>query len=587
MLRSTAQACLHSLALRRPDWHRRLRILWWRLRHRRMPPTERVEGAPDYPAYRAAVLAAAGPPECPPSGATPDCTLLLPVDGDQVPAVVRSLASVLAQQDEAWRLILLGDAASLARLKTACPLTDSRIVARPAPGDQAPSSDELARAVQASPADWFLLLAAGDELDPLALRWLRRSLSQAPDALLWYCDHEQSAPGSPAEPCFKTAWDPLRLRQQNYVGSVFCVARKPLLQALDQRPVEPALSVGPAILNQLACQLAGRRVVHLPLPLYRRQHREAAAARLHPAAAPAPEAVSVIVPSRDGLPYLAACIDSVLAEFEHTGIGGEILLVDNGSVAAETLDYFAHLVETQADRVRLLRYAAPFNFSAINNWAVEQAESEVLLLLNDDVAATEPGWLAAMLHALQPAQVGAVGARLLYPDGRLQHAGIALGPGGVAAHPGRGLHPDDPRLKDWGAACTRGVSAVTGACLLTRKSLYRQLGGLNETALSVAFNDVDYCLKVGEAGYRVVYAPAASLIHHESVSRGEEDTFAKQRRFAAEVAYMRQRWAGVIDADPFYSPHWSLLKSDLSRRWPLAPHLNRPRRGVGPPLSQV
>ena len=292
--------------------------------------------------------------------------------------------------------------------------------------------------------------------------------------------------------------------------------------------------------------------------------------------------ISVIVPTRDGGAVLGECLRGVLAELAALGAEGELLVVDNGSRDACTLELLNALAAAHPDVMRVLRYDHPFNYSAINNWAVQQASGEQILLLNDDIQSAGPGWLAALRAELARPRVAAVGARLLYPNGCIQHAGVALGLGGVAGHPGRTLKPEDARWAMWPHDQRRQVSAVTGACLLTTRALYWSVDGLNQQALSVAFNDVDFCLKLGEAGGAVVYTPNATLIHHESMSRGAEDSVAKQRRFAEEIRYMQQRWPEVIKNDPFYSAHLSRELDDLSFRSPCGATLLSP--SLLPPL---
>ena len=214
--------------------------------------------------------------------------------------------------------------------------------------------------------------------------------------------------------------------------------------------------------------------------------------------------------------------------------------------------------------IRILLRPEPFNFSRLNNSAVQEATGDVLAFLNNDIEVTHEEWLEEMLTlALQP-HAGCVGAKLLYPDGRIQHAGIVLGLGGVAGHGHRFARADDPgylgRLQ-----CVQNVSAVTAACLLVRKRVFNQVGGFDES-LTVAFNDVDFCLKVRAAGYLNLWTPFAELIHHESVSRGRDLTPSKARRFADEYAMMQRNWGLELLSDPYYSPHLTYDREDFSLR---------------------
>ncbi|MGJ8668079.1 MAG: glycosyltransferase family 2 protein [Oceanococcus sp.] len=284
--------------------------------------------------------------------------------------------------------------------------------------------------------------------------------------------------------------------------------------------------------------------------------------------------LSVVIPTRDGGNILRACIESIKPALVAAPQRVEVVVVDNASDDLGTLQYLRQLETDHSISIRVLRYDKPFNYAAINNWAVNQCSGQFLLLLNDDIEACDDVWLDQMFGALRQPGVGVVGAQLLYPDGRVQHAGVALGLGGVAEHPGKGLFPDDERFSRLGRGRQRRVSAVTGACLLTERNLYLANGGLNEKNLAVAFNDVDYCLKVQRSGKKTVIAVDACLLHHESISRGAENTLQKQQRFAGEVAYMKKKWAQQIDSDPFYSPHLSRHASDLSFRNPPSPSLS-------------
>jgi GT2 family glycosyltransferase len=257
--------------------------------------------------------------------------------------------------------------------------------------------------------------------------------------------------------------------------------------------------------------------------------------------------------------HLNACVESVLGVSSYRNF--ELIVVDNQSVEPQTLAYLDDLA--QKPRVRVLRYAQPFNFSAINNYAANQANGEVLCLLNNDTEVISSDWMEEMLGHLVQERVGIVGAKLYYPDGRVQHAGDVVGVGGIAAHLHASIERDHPGYGRR-AVLVQELSAVTGACLMTWRSLYLQLGGLNERHLPVAFNDVDYCLRVWEAGYRVIWTPYAELYHHESLSRGQDLTPDKKVRIRSEEAYMRSRWKHVLQHDPFYNPNFSYNRPDFS-----------------------
>jgi len=264
--------------------------------------------------------------------------------------------------------------------------------------------------------------------------------------------------------------------------------------------------------------------------------------------------VSIIIPFRDRPELLNTCVQSILQRTDYPHF--EILGVDNGSGAA-TAQTMRELEQRDA-RVRFVRYDAPFNYSAINNYAARQARGAHLLFLNNDTQVINPEWLRALLEHSQRAEVGVVGAKLLYPDNTIQHAGVIIGLGGVAGH-SHLLSPGNHHGYFSRPQLIQNLSAVTFACAMTRRDVFEQLGGLNETDLGIAYNDVDYCLRAREAGYLVVYTPYAQLYHHESKSRGYEADAGKRQRLAKETAYVRARHAAVFEhGDPYYNPYLSL-----------------------------
>lgn len=273
--------------------------------------------------------------------------------------------------------------------------------------------------------------------------------------------------------------------------------------------------------------------------------------------------VSLIIPTRNAVHLMRQCVGSVLGKTTYQNY--EILIVDNGSDDPEALHYFESLADDP--RIRVLRDERPFNYSALNNAAVGHARGELIGLLNNDVEVITPDWLSELVSlALQPG-VGVAGAKLLYPDNTVQHAGLVLGILGVAGN----AHKHVPRATRgyFGrAALTSDFSAVTAACLVMRKSIYQEAGGLNEGDLAVAYNDVDLCLRVREAGYRNVWTPFAELYHHESATRGKDDDPARRQRFDREVDYMKRRWGRLLTSDPCYSPNLTLERDDFSLAWP-------------------
>lgn len=267
--------------------------------------------------------------------------------------------------------------------------------------------------------------------------------------------------------------------------------------------------------------------------------------------------VSIIIPFRDEVTMLKDCLKSIWLNTEYNNY--EIILVNNQSTKEETLNYLNN-IKTQ---VTVLDYNQPFNYSAINNFAVKHAKGEVLLFLNNDIEAREKGWLEAMIEHIERPEIGAVGAKLSYPDNTLQHAGVVLGINGVAGH----VHKHLPSISPgyfMRANAIQNLSACTAACLMVKKAVFEKIGGFNEKNLTIAFNDIDLCLEIRKLGYKITYTPYAHLTHYESKSRGFEDTPEKIKRFESEIKFMQQKWGETLFSDPYYNPNLTLNKEDFS-----------------------
>ncbi len=428
--------------------------------------------------------------------------------------------------------------------------------------------------------EWQWAIPVGAVLSPSALFWVAHQLRQSPDCLWIYGDHDLlDERGKRHSPNFKPDWNETLLHSQNYIG--WCGLWR-----------EQGSSLVP--FDTVACyhwwlQLAQRcepnRIVHIPTLM---MHLPATVLSLNDfdaltnketslpsgvtveAAAhaicrwhwPLPSQlplVSVIIPTRNGLAHLRPCIESLVHKTRYPNI--EILVMDNQSDEVDTLAYLAHIEEVYA--VRVISYDQPFNYSAINNLAVSEARGDVICLLNNDTEVISADWLNEMVsHLLRPG-VGVVGAKLYYGNGLIQHAGDAVGPGGCADHLHNGLAANEPGYQRR-AASAQELSAVTAACLLTHRDLYMALGGLDEEHLPIAFNDVDYCLRVRDAGWRIVWTPFAELYHHESVSRGKDVSRQQIVRAKAELRYMKKRWRNVLKHDPAYNPNLSYERPDFS-----------------------
>lgn len=269
--------------------------------------------------------------------------------------------------------------------------------------------------------------------------------------------------------------------------------------------------------------------------------------------------VSVIIPNKDEKETLQTCLESLKKNTSYQNF--EIIIIENNSTTGEIFKYYKELSRDQ--QIHLLRWGKEFNYSAINNFSVAHARGEYLLFLNNDVKSIEPDWMEEMLGVCQRPEVGGVGAKLIYPDNTIQHAGCVIGMGGIAGH----MFVDMPADRTGylhKASLLQDMSAVTAACLMMKKEVFEQAGGFTEE-LAVAFNDVDLCLKVRKNNHLIVYDPYAKLYHMESKTRGAEDSKEKVRRFQTEIEYMRCHWMDILkNGDPYYNKNLSLTKWNYS-----------------------
>ncbi|MGF1589715.1 MAG: glycosyltransferase [Pleurocapsa sp.] len=273
-----------------------------------------------------------------------------------------------------------------------------------------------------------------------------------------------------------------------------------------------------------------------------------------------PKLVSIIIPTKDLADTLDVCLKSIFTKTTYPNY--EVVVIDNGSTENKTTRCFELWQQQEPERFRCYSHNVPFNYSQINNYAVEKAQGDYLLFLNNDTEVITTDWLEGMVEQVQRPSIGAVGSLLLYPDDTIQHAGVVLGIGGVAGHSHKHLHVSQPGYISQ-AAATNNYSAVTAACLMCRRDVFESVGGFEEQ-LAIAFNDVDLCLKIASRGYRNIYLPHVVLYHYESKSRGYENTPAKQARFAQEINYMRQKWQPICDRDPCYNPNLTKSREDYS-----------------------
>ena len=271
--------------------------------------------------------------------------------------------------------------------------------------------------------------------------------------------------------------------------------------------------------------------------------------------------VSVLIPNKDQKESLKKCLDSVFEKTTYSNY--EIIIIENNSTESETFAYYREL--QKRSNVKVITWKEGFNYSAINNFGEKEASGDYLLFLNNDVEVINPRWMEEMLGNCQRPEVGITGAKLYYPDDTIQHAGTIIGIGGIAGHAFLNM----PRSRTGylhKASIQMDLSAVTAACMMMKRSVFEQLGGFEEK-LTVAFNDVDLCLRTVQAGYLVVYNPKVELYHYESKSRGSEDNEEKVRRFQSEIEFMRNRWIAILkEGDPNYNKNLTLSKWNYSLR---------------------
>lgn len=425
------------------------------------------------------------------------------------------------------------------------------------------SVENLNRSWAISNGEYIFPLSKKALMRPHALLELVLTAAGLPSCEMIYCDEDRiSDEGSRGAWAFKPAWSPDLLQARDYLGP-HLLMRRDTVRALGGW----RLSHGDPhhdLALRLSANVKPETIVHLAKLLFHRSSDDPPAADRQAIAGLAPakpvSRVSLIIPTRDNADMLSACIDSIRKRTRYPNY--EILIVDNGSVDSRTI---ALLEALSADpSIQVLPQPGPFNFSALNNAAVRMSTGDVVGFVNDDIEVLNEDWLEQMLVLAEQESIGCVGAKLVYPDRRIQHGGIVLGLYGIAGHAHRFAKHDDPGYLDRLTA-VQNVSAVTAACLLVRRSVFDRVGGLDER-LAVAFNDVDFCLRVSAAGHLNVWTPFAQLVHHESASRGRDLSPAKSRRFADEYAMMQQRWGMALLNDPYYSPHLTCEREDFSIR---------------------
>jgi GT2 family glycosyltransferase len=507
--------------------------------------------------------------------------VIVPLEGEYEDALEVIATSMQSQTHSNWRLVLVdsGTASDAAReYAERLARAERRVSYQEASGDGVAAA--LNATLRQSSADWFAVLPPGTILARVALAHISRALATKPDTRLVYTDDDRIDPESLERwnPFFKPDWSPDLLTSMNYLGPLTLFHRKTAIRAGGLRKglsgaevFDLALRVTeqfdgvhhvPEVLATIIDTAPGpgepwhasnwrdSELRALEDALARRGGGGAVERGIHPGTwrvrYPLPEdsKVTVVMPTGGKIDMLRACLTDLLERTDYPDL--DILLVDN-SGRDEVERLVAELSARHPGVRRLANPLQPFNYSALVNSALPHVTSPFVLMLNDDITVIDPGWLRAMVEIAQRPDVGIVGAKLLYPDDTIQHAGVVLGPFSGSVHVFKRLPGDNPGYFDL-PDVVRNVSAVTFACALIDRAVFETIGGLDEVNLPVAFNDTDFCLRTREAGFEVIYTPHACLYHHESVTKV---VIAHPH----EIGFLRERWGHVIEHDPYYNPN--------------------------------
>ena len=530
----------------------------------------------------------------------PLISVLMPVYNTPVKLLDEAIMSVRSQVYSNWELCITDDCSTnnltKARLQQWAK-EDNRIkvVYREENGH---ISNATNSAFEIANGEWVALLDHDDLLRENALAEVVLELNQHPDAQIIYSDEDKiDKDGVRYDPYFKPEFSRELFRSQNYFNHL-TVHRAENIRAVGGWRIGYEGSQDYDLNLRIFERIPPETIRHIPKVLYHWRSIEGSTAlagsekdyaydagkraleghiqRLNlPATVeeiagipfyrmrysipdPAPM-VSLIIPTKDKIDLLKGCINSILKKTTYHNY--EIIVVDNQSIEEDTLLYFKEIKKSK--KIRVIHYTKPFNYSAINNFAVDNAKGSIVGLINNDIEVISPEWLTEMVSWAALPEIGCVGAKLYYSNDTIQHAGVIVGLGGVAGHSHKYFPKDHPgyfhRL-----SVLQNLSAVTAACLLVRKSVYMEVGGLNAKDLTVAFNDVDFCLKVHSQGYANVWTPFAELYHFESISRGVEDNPEKISRFNREIDYMKKTWDHHLQNDPFYSPNLTKAREDFT-----------------------
>lgn len=540
----------------------------------------------------------------------PRISVLVPLYNTPERFLRRCIDSVREQLYGNWELCLSDDASPQPHVQKVCEeyaRLDSRVryVRRSTNGHIAEATNT---ALEMATGEFSALLDHDDELSPHALYMIAAELNVHPELDMLFSDEDKiDEQGKRYEPWFKSDWNYDLMLSQNAVVHL-AVYRTSILREIGGFRSAFNGSQDYDVTLRFSERTQPTRIRHIPFILYHwraisgsvalatteklypyeaaersiREHlvrmgRNATVGRQQhlgyyqvtwPVLQPEPK-VAIIIPTKDKVDLLRVAVSSILAKTAYKNY--EIVIVNNESVEPATMEYFEEVI--REPNVRLINYNKPYSFAALNNWAVTQTDAPLLAFVNNDIEVIEPEWLREMVgHALRP-EVGSVGARLLYPNGTIQHSGVVIGIGGLAGHPHVGDPGDTPGYFGR-VACTQRYSAVTAACMLMRREVFLQIGGFDEVNFAVAFNDVDLGLRLGKAGYANVWTPRALLYHHESASLGLPTNEHRRRQFLEECENFRRIWADAIRNDPFYNLNLTVTGGDFRPSFP--PRVRKP-----------
>ncbi|MDE5093273.1 MAG: glycosyltransferase, partial [Trichodesmium sp. St11_bin5] len=530
-------------------------------------------------------------------GYKPLISIIVPVYNTPESFLKAMIQSVMDQIYPYWELCIADDASPNPHLKEILKdyaQKDERIkvIFREENGHISANSNS---ALSLATGDFISLLDHDDILTPDALYEVILLLNKHPEADMIYSDEDKiNEADERLDPFFKTGWCPDSLLSRMYICHLGTY-RRSIIEELGGFRVGYEGSQDYDLVLRFAEKTD--KIFHIPKVLYNwRIHSESAASGSHAkpyaydAGARAIEdalirrgekgkviphskvagaytvryeikehkKVSIIIPTRNLGTILDRCLESIFTKSTYPNY--EVILIDNGSDEDETFNVFDKWKEREPNKFFCYQLDIPFNYSRLNNYGVFKATGDYILLLNNDTEVITSDWIEAMVEQAQRPTIGAVGALLLYPDDTVQHAGVVLGVGGIAGHSHKNFPKDDEGYVRQ-LISVSNYSAVTAACLMCRREVFEQVGGLDEK-LKVAFNDVNFCLAVKHLGYNNIYLPHVILYHYESKSRGAEDTPEKQQRFKQETDDMNQRWSKLIANDPCYSPNLTLEAED-------------------------